>query len=56
MDVLQLDQASLSAFIEWVTQAMEYVPIPDEAKPALDVLIGVHAELQPAVPEQAQKN
>ena len=56
MDVLQLDQVALSAFMEWITQAIEYVPLSDEAKPALDVLIGIHAELQPVAPAQAQKN
>jgi hypothetical protein len=56
VDVLQLDRIALSAFMEWITQAMEYVPLSGEAKPALDVLIGIHAELQPAVPAQAEKN
>jgi hypothetical protein len=35
---------------------MEYVPLPDVAKPALDVLIGINAELKPAAHGQAQKS
>jgi len=37
---------ALTALIGWIVEAMEFVPLPDEAKAALDVLISTQDELK----------
>ncbi len=37
---------ALSALVGWIVEAMEFVPLPDEAKAALDVLLSTQAELK----------
>ena len=36
---------ALTALIEWMSYGMEYVEINQEARPALDTLLAIHAEL-----------
>ncbi len=36
---------ALTALIEWMSYGMEYVDINQEAKPALDTLLAIHAQL-----------
>ncbi|MBO0792053.1 MAG: hypothetical protein J2P36_14050 [Ktedonobacteraceae bacterium] len=45
-DVLHLAAQvdTLSAFIEWVVQAIGYVPLSEEAKPILDKLLDIQAQ------------
>ncbi len=36
---------SVTRLIEWITYGMEYVALPPDARPALDGLLAVHADL-----------
>lgn len=56
MDVLTLEAKALLVLLGWVAQAREYVPLPDEAKPALAVLIGINDALEPEGKGEGQKN
>jgi hypothetical protein len=36
---------NVTPLIEWICYGMEYVTLPDEARPALDTLLVIHAQL-----------
>lgn len=40
----QLPVETIAGFIEWIVEAMEYVPLNNEAKVILDMLIGIQQE------------